>query len=885
MGGVCTTGRGGMLRVREHYLHKAFREERDIMADSTTGTKTTGELEPRTVAGRQLRDYQLEAVNAMEQAPDGAHLVQMATGLGKTVTMAAYHRKGRVLILSHRDELVHQPAKYYDVPVGFEEGPEHAEDEEVVSASVQSLSRENRLHRFKPGEFDTIFTDEAHHALADSYRRIIDWLKPAKHIGLTATPRRGDQRGLKDVYQDIIFQRDLKWGIQHNWLTDIDARRVSVSWDTSNVKRTRGDYEHAALEQVVDTASTNQQVVAAYKELHQGQTLIFASSVQHAHALSELIESSHVIDGTTPPDERRRLIEAFTNREFDCLINFSVFTEGTDLPLIETVLIARPTSNDTLYTQMVGRGLRPAKGKEMLRLIDCVGTSDDKRLCTPPTLFGIDESALPEPARKSKVLDGSLTGLAERIEKACDTPYGWVLRARRINVLDSPLHIAWVTLPDGTRSVSGDGWKATLTAPDLVDHVTATVILDGRNTITREYPDIEQADEAVHRILLDDTRARKSLSLWDKNKVGDWGSEPATDAQMRYLRKLLTPEDFKRITPVSKFEACCAIETHQRETQGVWGACPKCGAPLRPSMNGKSIQCSTNRRRKNGWEWVLVSGCGTWMPASLDGVKLDPAQVRALVKGDTIDVNDLTWKLSMGYDGACRYTVVPAVETKPEQKPEDTTVGKTTQPASSDTDKEQERTICERLRTLLGPVVSEHVTKIGYRNGTLTLDVDHTIWVTQFEYLTPMITAALKGDPATATIPVTGITVRGPEPAESMQDERKEATVEINKDRRRSRFAAKHNPDASMPPTRLTVRNDGKLTVRATDTVRALVFNIAGCSGADVILTINHGHITITRADTGELLVSQRLDPERTYQKRQPITTNDQTIGKENTKE
>ncbi len=126
----------------------------------------------------QMRDYQQECIDLIDSLHGGNHLVQMATGLGKTVTFANIPRKGRVLLLSHRDELVHQPIKYYDCPVGVEKAGERSDGEEVVSASVQTLSRGDRLEKtFRPGEFDMIITDEAHHALAPSYGKIYAYLK------------------------------------------------------------------------------------------------------------------------------------------------------------------------------------------------------------------------------------------------------------------------------------------------------------------------------------------------------------------------------------------------------------------------------------------------------------------------------------------------------------------------------------------------------------------------------------------------------------------------------------------------------------------------------------------------------------------------------------
>ena len=107
----------------------------------------------------ELRDYQKECVEIINELNSGSYLVSMATGLGKTVVFSKIRRRGRVLIISHREELVRQPVKYYDCPCGIEQGTNRSHGEEVVSASVQSLIR--RLDNFRPDDFDTIITDEA----------------------------------------------------------------------------------------------------------------------------------------------------------------------------------------------------------------------------------------------------------------------------------------------------------------------------------------------------------------------------------------------------------------------------------------------------------------------------------------------------------------------------------------------------------------------------------------------------------------------------------------------------------------------------------------------------------------------------------------------------
>ena len=144
-----------------------------------------------------------------------------------------------MLILSHRDELVHQPEKYFDCTFGVEQGSETSHGEEVISASVQSLVR--RLHKFKPDDFDVMVTDECHHSTAPTYRKIYDYFKPRLHIGFTATPNRNDGVGLKAIYDDIIYDRNLKWGIENHYLSDIRCLRVDIGVDLRKVAQRLGD--------------------------------------------------------------------------------------------------------------------------------------------------------------------------------------------------------------------------------------------------------------------------------------------------------------------------------------------------------------------------------------------------------------------------------------------------------------------------------------------------------------------------------------------------------------------------------------------------------------------------------------------------------------------
>lgn len=599
-----------------------------------------------------LRDYQQECVDIIDANPTGAHLIQMATGLGKTVTFSRIDRSsGRVLILSHRDELVHQPIKYYPPgTVEVEQAGEHASlDAEVVSASVQTMSR--RLDRFPRGHFDTIITDECHHAKAKSYKKIIEHFRPRRHLGFTATPARGDKKGLDDVYDDIIYRYDILRGIRNGWLCDLDCRQVEVSWDTSTIKRTNGDYAAGELARAVNTPQTNAQVAEAYERWHDGPTLLFAASVDHANELADLIDRSAVVTGSTPREERRQVIEAFRDGEIECLINCMVFTEGTDMPWVRTILLARPTQSDSLYAQMVGRGLRPYEGKGSCLLLDCVGAARDRRLCTPATLVGMDKERFPE-CRKN-LEEGLLSQMADRVEEAEDLPLSWVLMEHRIDLTSSRL--AWVSMPDRSRWIAGDDFSFTMSAPDHLGAVTVTAENHkpgNVSTVTRAYASEDEADEAVEYWL---GMCRPQVKwIWDAEQARRQRCLPASAKQLGYISRLLGVEAYEELADsifdregrgLTKREAAVVISQAKRRADESlyrdYGACPVCGRPMRASKGGKSVYCSSNR-----WDnGKLVAGCGFSIYLKQSEGQLSGSDVKRLVSGGFVYISGVPYLL------------------------------------------------------------------------------------------------------------------------------------------------------------------------------------------------------------------------------------------------
>ncbi len=471
----------------------------------------------------KLRDYQIECLEIIDKLDEGAYLIQMATGLGKTVTFANIPRKGRVLILSHREELVRQPLKYFKCSTGVEMAKERSNGEEVVSASVMSMVR--RLDSFEPDEFDMIIVDEAHHAAAKTYKKILEYFKPRLTLGFTATPNRADSVRLDKVFSDIIFKRDLKWGIQNGYLCDIFCKRAHIGYDLSKVHTRNGDYAPGELEEAMD--GTADAVAQVYREHAVGATLIFAVSVNQCNEIAGRIPGAVVVTGNTP--NRSEIIKAFTERKIPCIVNCMVFTEGTDMPLVETVIIARPTQSESLYTQMVGRGLRLYEGKEKLNLIDCVGVTGRASLCTAPTLLGLDIKNIPD--KKKAEIEGDLFELPEKAIRASDCPESWV---RNIEIIDlwakeqkyNTHNVNWFKMPNGDMLCSlPDRKNIRILCPDEL----------GRTVFNGEMIDMQQAFDNAYLYLSE--HCEECRAIWDLNIAKKWGRNPATDRQKEIIKK------------------------------------------------------------------------------------------------------------------------------------------------------------------------------------------------------------------------------------------------------------------------------------------------------------------------------------------------------------
>jgi hypothetical protein len=456
----------------------------------------------------------------------------------------------------------------------------------VVVASVQTLSRPRRLERFVAAmdaeaswlvgaaePLGLVVVDEAHHATADSYARILDALHagarcgcPDDHdhvemrdgagaivadycttcgpgcvpapllLGVTATPDRGDGKGLIDRFDEIVWSYDMLWGIRAGYLSDVRGKRVRLErLDLSKIKVSKGDYEAGAAGRAMEDADAPTLIVRAWLEhARDRRTLVFTPTVALAHAVAAeyAVEgiAVGVVSGETPIDDRRRILRDYSDGRIQVIANCAVLTEGYDEPRTDCVVVARPTKSRAFYTQMVGRGTRKHPEKSDLLVIDVVGASDNLSLMTIPSLFGVEGRWI-----ERMESDGAVAAIDERDQEE--------VRAGRLRAEDVDLfhrvrtagRLAWVPLhtpesvlkryvlglgrgPDGrARSLhlatgsDGETWRCTL-------HVDG-----GTNATIAEDVPLDAAQTAGE----DYARASGSIALTDP--AAPWRSRRPSD--------------------------------------------------------------------------------------------------------------------------------------------------------------------------------------------------------------------------------------------------------------------------------------------------------------------------------------------------------------------
>lgn len=525
----------------------------------------------------QLRDYQHEAVQAVQRDWQEYTdvLVVAATGAGKTEMFTAIligdgngtpgvlEDGKRALILSHRTELVDQPIWRMRSRFPHLEGKLGAviagRDEcaaQIVSASVQTLSRGSRLQRIlECGPVDYLVTDEAHHAEASTYQGVYRQLREAnpnlRHLGVTATPVRADGKGLVGTFQRVSYKVDIKDLVRMGYLVRPRWQVIDTGISLAGVRSVAGDFNAKQLAHAFETPAAFDLIVQSHREYaHERTAVVFCISVNGAHELThrfcEAGYTAACVYGGTPHDERRDILGRFSVGELQIVCNVGVLTEGYDNPRISAIHMARPTRSDGLYIQCMGRGLRLADGKEDCLILD-YAPEEKRRVTFAGDVLG--------QAPEDKGTSGEMKPTGEIEPKQPKKPKRMKLRVK-VDYLSDDTQLAWYEVEPGVSLLhvgkSDDGTERVLILEGDDEHVTLTGY--GR----------KGRDQWQGRVLLADVKENALARAWRVcEKHGQarqyepraWQEQEASVGQVDFLERI----GGKYVEGMTKGECSAAI--------------------------------------------------------------------------------------------------------------------------------------------------------------------------------------------------------------------------------------------------------------------------------------------------------------------------------------
>ncbi|MEW6736559.1 MAG: DEAD/DEAH box helicase family protein [Acidobacteriota bacterium] len=357
--------------------------EKEIAAGTLDGflpLQTAGEV--------SLRSHQADALQELatlrEQGVTIA-LVTHATGTGKThIALSDAQRLGlRTLYLAHTTPLLSQAkkrfAEIWPTASGEIYRPNTGKpDSHIVIASIQAMTA--GLSDFDEREFGYIIVDEAHHAAAETYRKIIGYFRCKFLLGLTATPERHDGQSLIDIFRNTAHRLELSEAIERGLLVPIRCVRVRTNVDLSNIRFNGVDYRAADLEQSIIVPDRDRLIVDTYKNHVNGKRAVcFCVNVAHAERIAEEFNRQGItaaaVSGRMGINQREQILSAYQSGEINVLCACDMLNEGWDSPETAVLLMARPTLSKVLYVQQLGRGTRTAPGKDCLIVFDFIDNS------------------------------------------------------------------------------------------------------------------------------------------------------------------------------------------------------------------------------------------------------------------------------------------------------------------------------------------------------------------------------------------------------------------------------------------------------------------------------------------------------------------------------
>ena len=333
----------------------------------------------------ELREYQQEALKnlqVMRENKETIALLYQATGTGKTVTAVMDAKKvgGRTLFVAHTMELVNQAYNTFksiwgDVSVGKFADSVKDYDSQVICGSIQSVAL--NLDSFKDDDFDYIIIDEAHHATADTYQKVLAYFKPKFILGLTATPERADDTNILEIFKNTAHKLDIQTAVEISALVPVRCIRIHTNIDMTKVRFNSVQYNIRDLDDKIFVPERNKLIVDTWLSyVKNKRTVVFCASVKHAEQIAKLFQGAGIaalaVSSSMKTSERNEQLARFAIGDIKVLCACDLLNEGWDCPQTEVLFMARPTMSKVLYTQQLGRGMRNCEGKDHLMVFDFV---------------------------------------------------------------------------------------------------------------------------------------------------------------------------------------------------------------------------------------------------------------------------------------------------------------------------------------------------------------------------------------------------------------------------------------------------------------------------------------------------------------------------------
>jgi len=345
----------------------------------------------------ELYDYQEVAYQKLQEIFKNVWraLMVMATGLGKTI-VSAFIAKDEIalghrgLFLCHENDILDQALEEYRLVLGDEvvlrtfygdTKDWQADNADMLFASFQSFSEWHQA--FDRSHFDFIIVDESHHGQAPTFKEVIDYFKPKKLLGMTATPNRGDEKDIRDIFGEEVVNYSLEEAIANGWLTNVEYRILHDGINSRKLKAIMHDVledgERISVKQLNESIFVkmrDEEIAKIILSYNSRKTIIFCENIDHVENFAKHLPDSAVFHSKLTDVHNRKILQSFKEGKKRFILSVNKFNEGIDVPEAEMIVFLRSTDSETIFRQQLGRGLRKADGKQKVIVLDFVANVD-----------------------------------------------------------------------------------------------------------------------------------------------------------------------------------------------------------------------------------------------------------------------------------------------------------------------------------------------------------------------------------------------------------------------------------------------------------------------------------------------------------------------------